>query len=1571
MKRIYSIRHILPLAVLTVVAGFSARAAAPATQVIGNNSEIGKNVVIKTLDLATPSDSALSIRYMPMPTESPFCTAADFVLPFESRVAPQGLLPQGVPVPVMASELNLPKTLPTFYYMPLYDQAWTTARDFSLCSFDPNTGTIGRLAGADAFYGADFGIAAGNTLYTSLPLTNGCTYRCTVDLTTYEVTSQVYNVAKLQVLSSAYDKATGTIYACCLNSENTAFHLTTFDPATDSMTEPIISFGVEGMSAMGFTRTGRLVGISRTGKLSYIDKETGELTPIANYDLPTSYNCSGCCDLTRNIFYYAYFGGVGDSRLIAFDLSSGAAQVLCTVPRSIEMQGLWIPFAPFDDGMPGEPTGYAVDFTDDSLQGTVSFTMPATTYGGDTPADGDEIDYELLFDDVVRYTGKAGYGRHIEVPVSVDRRGLYTIALKVSNEAGYGETLSEMLYIGYDDVTDIAAVDMQMSDTQFSLEWNQVVAVHGGYINPDHIRYDVVRYPDATTVATGLTDASLIVPVAADLPDGTYSFGVTAHYYDPVAGAMAVKPEVRSGVRVKGDYKVPFTYSLTNALEASQIFTVENVNRDEETWQFSTQGAVIQYNQYNTSNGMDDWLFSMPIHLDAGIIYNLMTSVSVGNGNYAESIEIKAGTSTRSGAMTVDVLPISTVNLAKQLTGSFYVDTPGTYYVGFHACSTPDTYYLLVSQMSMTAAGTTAAPGAVTALTLEAVYGYDLEQTQIHFVAPTATAAGQPLQSIERIDILRNGEVVHTIDNPVPGVAVDYLDTISKRGIQEYTVVAYNESGAGMSAAGSVFVGYGAPLSVEVMNSAIVSDDDNTVRLWWDPVTRDVNGRTIDRTMWYQPNVIFPNSGQSTAGNGIYSAPGFTHANVHKKYGELNPNYDVDVNEQFFVQYYMSNFFYEGKGLWEGPTHAGAGHTFTSYVPVGKAYDLPFKESFADGVSGHVFNLVDYGTQGDYYISANSTAPTASPYDGDGGMLEFRPQALNDVATLFSGRINLRDAVIPRLTYYFYAVPGSRDEIDVIVGNSSTDMRVLSTVKVGEPEAAGWTKVITDLGKFRGQVVQFGVRSRAVSGTSYVLIDDIEVVDPEENNLALGELQAPKTARANRAMTVSAVVTNNGHYDMSGYTASFYVDGVLVEKRECDALAQGKSATVAFSYTPSVIHTEGVRLRIDIAADDDSDPADNTTGDVLTMVTMPAWPVVEDLEAATGDTGVTLSWSRPTGIGDVAEDVEDNVETYTAFSTGLQSSELGEDDYMGNWTVVDADGQPTTHIANRDFVNNRLSGDYSTPKAWMVFNLEKADVASAYAAGLTPRSGDQCFICPAAEPFDDTHGNDDWLISPLLSGNAQTVTFYAKSISTAYGRERFEVLYSAAGNAVEDFVKITATTVDDSWNLQSVDLPEGARYFAIRCTSYDVWALMVDDISYEAGADESLQLTGYNVYHNRQLVSPEPVEECGYIDAGVVDGVHDYHVTAIYNMGESALSNTVTVDFTKSGIDSVSLDGMTVAVKDCVIIVTGADGRAIAVYTTDGMAYAHAVGSAVTRIPVAPAVYLVKIGDKVIKLAAR
>ena len=56
--------------------------------------------------------------------------------------------------------------------------------------------------------------------------------------------------------------------------------------------------------------------------------------------------------------------------------------------------------------------------------------------------------------------------------------------------------------------------------------------------------------------------------------------------------------------------------------------------------------------------------------------------------------------------------------------------------------------------------------------------------------------------------------------------------------------------------------------------------------------------------------------------------------------------------------------------------------------------------------------------------------------------------------------------------------------------------------------------------------------------------------------------------------------------------------------------------------------------------------------------------------------------------------------------------------------------------------------------------------------------------------------------------------------------------------------------VPEDWTEFSASLPAGAKHFAIHHTSFDTYALMIDDITYKSAGTlpADTQLEGYNIY---------------------------------------------------------------------------------------------------------------------------
>lgn len=285
------------------------------------------------------------------------------------------------------------------------------------------------------------------------------------------------------------------------------------------------------------------------------------------------------------------------------------------------------------------------------------------------------------------------------------------------------------------------------------------------------------------------------------------------------------------------------------------------------------------------------------------------------------------------------------------------------------------------------------------------------------------------------------------------------------------------------------------------------------------------------------------------------------------------------------------------------------------------------------------------------------------------------------------------------------------------------------------------------------------------------------------------------------------------------------------------------------------------------------------------------------------------------------------------------------------WTVYDGDKVKTYNIF-RELYNN-----YQTqPMAFQLFNRVIAKVTDEYWLDAEPHSGNTFMMAPSALRA----ANDNWLISPELSGNAQTATFWAKSFSIAWP-ESFEVYYSSTGNTVECFTEVLKVenypadgAVPEEWTEFKVALPEGAKYFAIHHISYDSVALMVDDVTYEGMPDipEDLTLTGYHVFWNGTQVTDNVITETSYthnIPTGraTAGNVHKYSVVAVYNHG-CAQGSAIEVATSSTGITDITVENI------------GSDDK---VYNLGGLQVDHS--------KITPGIYIIVRDGKAVKAAIR
>ena len=769
----------------------------------------------------------------------------------------------------------------------------------------------------------------------------------------------------------------------------------------------------------------------------------------------------------------------------------------------------------------------------------------------------------------------------------------------------------------------------------------------------------------------------------------------------------------------------------------------------------------------------------------------------------------------------------------------------------------------------------------------------------------------------------RDGNLVHTFTNVSPGAPLTFKDVVGEETTVHYTIVASNEFGEGIPYDKDAYAGLklpATPSDCKIVESATVPGQ---VTVTWNPLAQDVDGDSINSDLITYTMVDM---------NTQIVATGLTAEDAKKGW---TTTIDFPENgEQALAIFYI---FAENR-VGRNPING-----FTQMIPVGNAYTVPFKESCPEALLQHVWM-----NEGAYWSTAQSCyQPVCMPQDDDQGMFYLEPFLAKENNLLLSGKILIPESDKVGLSFYYCGTTDDLFDLAPTVRIPSGETYYLTEPIHTNSVGTGWQRVFVSLAQFKGKVVQVGVNVNARSQQDYFLLDNIEVREFLGHDVAVAGLTTPATMTVGVDNKVTATITNMGTHDADNIAVQLLSDNDVVETVNIEHLAVSAKQTVEITVRPTVTQTEATTYKVNVVYDSDEDLSNNESEAKTVEFIASELPVVTINGAVEGNQ-VTLTWESPDTESKTIP-VTDDLEAYESFAIGKAE----------NYTFYDIDGDETFGLSDVMFENQ------SKPMSYIVFDIEGIDEESQNKVTNFTHSGSKCFAAFSST----TKANDDWLISPELPGMEQTISFWNRSTNVNYGYDQFEILYSTTGNTPADFVKLGDTySANLGWSKVEAQLPEGSKYFAIRCISYQTEAWLIDDISYTRGTP-SYTVIGYNIYRDGIKINDAVVTENKYVDnltssTSETDN-HSYNVTAVYAEGESGLSNTY--ETAPSGIDDTHSDGISIKTGKGVIIVEGASN--VAVYGIDGKI--HGIGHENAIITVEPGFYVVKADGKVATVSVR
>lgn len=404
-----------------------------------------------------------------------------------------------------------------------------------------------------------------------------------------------------------------------------------------------------------------------------------------------------------------------------------------------------------------------------SLEGVIKFKVPATSYDGSvmtTP-----VKYVVAEKDGINFEGTASAGQVVEIDV-VSTQGVHNLEIQLSNEIGEGPVAKRTFLIGYD--MPAAPQNIMLTDSALTttLSWSAPqIGVNGQEFDKSILKYDVVRYPEEITVASGITDTVFVEKHGSDL----------LRYYYVVYSCndtLRTRGVVSNAVVVGDPILPPYGGVFQSVGDMYNYYTILDVNKDQYTWVLDTETGAAVY-PYNWQQGADDWMISPPIRYDAGAPYQLVFSTFSTSYEYPESMKVTIGKDKTPEGQTEVLLDLPTVPAQEEdgtistYTLDFTVPESGVYYYGFKAYSKEYQEYLFLYNIQLL--GTTGVQSVATTHRNFDAYAND---GSINVINPTGDVV-----TIYNI----NGMPVATTDNEtfstdvVPGI---YIVKSSKDAIK-------------------------------------------------------------------------------------------------------------------------------------------------------------------------------------------------------------------------------------------------------------------------------------------------------------------------------------------------------------------------------------------------------------------------------------------------------------------------------------------------------------------------------------------------------------------------------------------------------------------------------------------------------------------------------------------------------------------------------------------------------------------------------------------------------------------
>lgn len=1259
-----------------------------------------------------------------------------------------------------------------------------------------------------------------------------------------------------------------------------------------------------------------------------VDKATGAVgNGVALPGLNTTSYAGFAYDYSSDCYLLNIYNS-GVATLYAIDANTNAVAKVCTLPDAICTGGLYVDETkPADPLAPMAPDFVRATFPNGSYSGTVTFTLPVKNISK-TDLSG-QVAYVIKANGEEIASGSAAPGAEVSSNYSATASGEVTFSCVASQGTHVGKAASEVIYIG----NDTPAAPKNVKLTPITVSWDAVTTgAHNGYIDAAKVTYTVKINGDIVAEGITATSCKTNLPVNVEIKNYVAEVTATCNGLTSAAGSS-------NDIMFGQPFNVPASFEP--GLDQADLFTIIDNNNDGKVWTFTpaTSSAPNCFKiSYNTRLDMDDYLILPPVKItETARLHRFSFDAWAGSSSFPEKVEVWIGRENTAEAMTTKIIDTTVLDTrdVKNLSAYFQFPETGKWYVAVKGVSDKDKLSLSAGNFRIEVSDVAVnGPAAVENLTATAATEGALKAT-VKFNLPTKDNNGVAL----------TGNVTATVGTEVDCKTVSgaagsaqSVEVTTIQGDNEITVQSMQGDVMGFPVSTTVYTGVDAPGAVN--NFTMTPTEDNYgVSIKFDAPETGANGGYINKDGLQYALYQYVQVGE------FFGFPIMAWQKV------------TDIDGTSFEGTLLS----EGTALASytlgiaASNVAGDGEVYGSSVLLGKPHDMPVIEDISKGTITYQPLMVnDQGGMEYNYLTAEALEEINPAYATDGAAIiaqggddQFGYWTLPTVSTKGANKaaldISYYVGACKNVTVYAEAYGTGRVELFSeadLFGYGQEGFQTLPIQLPAQFQDMNWVNIT--------------IRCDFSDEKSDFVWNGYKMINMVQKDMAAVDVKAPKKVATGTDYDVTVNVANYGLSAANAYNVELYANGEKVAEKAGAELASYAEAQIVFAQTMSPIATEDINYTAKIVQAGDANTANNETAVVAVSPKQSALPGATELTAANSENSVALTWNEPDLTAVTPDPITDDFESGDAFAAEY-----------GDWVFVDLDEEAVGGFQGTDIPGITIGETTGSFWIWDQSQLGNQSFAA--------HSGTKYLF--SLFSYQDNQV-DDWAISPQLYGGEQTVSFWARSYSADYP-EKIEVYYSTGSTDPKDFVLIEDSKVDvlpAEWNEYSVDLPEGATRFAIRSYAAGSFMLMVDDVTYTPAAAFSgeISLKGYDVYRDGVKLNDAPVENTEYADANVVEGTeYKYVVVALFDEGTGRVSNTAKIKFEKeSGLESLGA-AKAIATAKNTIIVRGFAGEKVIVSSADGKVIANGEASEISSISVPAGVYVVKAGNKSVKVVVK